>query len=376
MPSSIGTFGHLKAAAIGSSTKFAVSDVLLLTTTWLLPITEQEARVLLTKAGAGLSVAAAFAPWILLSAHQSGVPVATPPRIGFLGLRPMAEQIVPLAGLKEGLRDLGYIEGKNYVLETRVVDNDPARYPEVIRELAQLQVKLIVAASTPAAVAIHKENPAMPVVVRGPDIVGAGLAQTAAHPGGVVTGIDELLPGESRTRLRLLKQAVPTISRVAVLSSAPTDTGHATALAEAEDAATALGVTLRAFRVSATTNFDAVFADVTKDGAHAIFCLGGVLPTPVMKAIVDHAAQARLPAMYPLGAYVVLGGLMSHTYRNGEIFRAAATYVVQILRGAKPGDLPLTIWTKYYLTLNATTAASLGITLAPALLSQVDEVVK
>ena len=139
---------------------------------------------------------------------------------------------------------------------------------------------------------------------------------------------------------------------------------------------TALGVTLRAFRVSATTNFDAVFADVTKDGANAIFCLGGVLPTPVMKAIVDHAAQARLPAMYPLGDYVVLGGLMSHTYRNGEIFRAAATYVVQILRGAKPGDLPLTIWTKYYLTLNATTAASLGITLAPALLAQVDEVVK
>ena len=321
-------------------------------------------------------ITAALAPWMLLSAHQAGEPVATPPRIGYLGLRPMAEQVIPLAGLRDGLRDLGYLEGKHYVLEIRVVDNVPARYPELIRELTQLGVKLVVAPSTPAAVAIHRENPAMPVVVRGPDIVGAGLAESAAQPAGVVTGIDELLPGESETRLRLLKQAVPTISRVAVLSSAPTDTGHATALAEAEEAATALGVTLRAFRVSPTTDFDAIFADVREGGAQAPFCLGGVLPTPVMKAIVDRAAQARLPAMFPLGDYVVLGGLMSHTYRNDEIFRAVATYVDRILSGAKPGDLPLTIWSKYYLTLNVTTAATLGITLPPAFLAQVDERLK
>ena len=163
----------------------------------------------LTRVGAAVSITAALAPWMLLPAHQAGGPVATPPRIGYLGLRPMAEQLVPLAGLKEGLRDLGYVEGKDYVLEIRVVDNTPARYPELTRELTQLGVKLIVAPSTPAAVAIHKENPAMPVVVRGPDIVGAGLAKSAAHPAGVVTGIDELLPGESGTRRRLLKQIGP-----------------------------------------------------------------------------------------------------------------------------------------------------------------------
>ena len=312
----------------------------------------------------------------LLSADQrSDSADARIQRIGFLGLRPIAEQGAIIAGLKEGLRDLGYAEGKDYVLDIRVVDNNPGRYPEMVRELTQLGVKLIVTPSTPAAVAIHKENPAMAIVVRGPDIVGAGLAENASRPGGVATGIEELAPGLSQTRLRLLKQAVPRISHVAVLSSAPTDNGHAIALAEADEAAKSIGVTLRVFRVSATTNFDAIFADITSSDAQALFCLGGVLPRPVMERIVNFAAQARLPAMYPLGAYVELGGLMSHTYRNAEIFRASATYVDKILKGARPGDLPLTIWTKYYPTVNATTAATLGITLPASLLSQA-EVVK
>lgn len=312
---------------------------------------------------------------VLLSAHQrSDSPDVGIQRIGFLGLRPIAEQRVLIAGLKEGLRDLGYVEGKDYVLDIRVVDNNPGRYPEMIRELTQLRVKLIVAPSTPAAVAIHKENPTMAIVVRGPDIVGSGLAESASRPGGVATGIDELTPGESARRLRLLKQAVPTISHVAVLSSAPTDSGHATAFAEADEAAKSMGVTLRVFRVSAATNFDAIFADIASSDAQGVFCLGGVLPRPVMKRIVDLAAQARLPAMYPLGDYVELGGLMSHTYRNAEVFRAAAAYVDKILKGARPGDLPVTIWTKYYLTVNATTAAKLGITLPQSLLSQAEVV--
>ena len=292
------------------------------------------------------------------------------PRVGYLGLRPISESAVAIASLKQGLSDLGYVEGRDYALDIRVVDNDPARYPAMTRELTRLGVRLIVAPSTPSAVAIHKENPTMPIVVRGPDIVGAGLAQSAQHPGGVTTGIDELLPGESATRLGLLKQAVPSISKVAVLSSAPTDNGHATAFAEAEQAATSLGVTLRAVRVSATTDFDAVFADIRRTGEQAVFCLGGVLPTPVMQKIVDLVAEARLPAMYPMGDYVELGGLMSHTYRNEEIFRAAATYVDKILKGAKAGDLPITVWTKYYLTVRATTAARLGLTLPQAVLSQ------
>lgn len=184
----------------------------------------------------------AVVPWGLLSAEQRTGNLDVP-HIGYLGLRSLTEpgSVEVVAGLKDGLRDLGYAEGRHYVLDLRSADNDAARSPALISELTQLQVRLIVAPSTPAAVAIHKANPAMPVVVRGPDIVGAGLARTASHPGGMVTGIDEVGSGDTAKRLQLLKQAVPTISRVAVLGSAPSEAGHARAVAEAEQAAKAIG---------------------------------------------------------------------------------------------------------------------------------------
>jgi ABC transporter substrate binding protein len=142
----------------------------------------------------------ALVPIALLSAQQrSGV--SEVPRIGYIGLRPLTESAASMesiTALREGLRDLGRVEGKDYLLEVRVADNDPARYPELAAELSKLQVKLIVAASTPAAVAIHKANPTMPLVLRGPDIVGAGLADSASRPGGVTTGIDELRDPQGR----------------------------------------------------------------------------------------------------------------------------------------------------------------------------------
>jgi putative ABC transport system substrate-binding protein len=318
-----------------------------------------------------------FVPLLLVVPQQSSVPPeARVYRIGFLGLRPLAESTPLIAALKDGLRDLGYIEGKNYVLEARLANDDPSRYPELIDELTKLNVKLVVAASTPAAIAIHKRNPLMPIVVRGPDLVGAGLARSASHPGGVATGIEELSPGISDKKLRFLKQASPSISDVAVLSPAPTAGGHAIQFDEAEQTAKAIGVTLHVFRVSATTNFDEVFAEITKEHAQAILCLGGVLPRPVQRRIADFAAQHRLPAMYPARDYIDVGGLMSYAYRSPDMLRFAAAYVDKILRGAKPGDLPLTSWTKYYLTVNLKAAALLGITLPPSLVSQAEEVVR
>jgi putative ABC transport system substrate-binding protein len=297
------------------------------------------------------------------------------PRIGYLGLRPIDESaasIESITALKDGLRDLGYVEGKDYVLEVRVANNDPTRYPALTAELTKLQVKLIVAASTPAAVAIHKANPTMPVVVRGPDIIGAGLADSASRPGGVVTGIDELAAGLSDKRLRLLKQAVPTISRVAVLSSAPTEGGHLQAFAEAELAAREIGATVRPFRISASTDLAPIFAGLRGDSIDAVFCSGGVLPRPVQQRIVELAAQHRLPALYAQRGYVELGGLMSYAYRNAEMFRVAATYVDKILKGAKPGELALTIWDRHYVTVNARTASALGLMIPAAVLSQAD----
>ena len=183
--------------------------------------------MLLARTRIGVAIVAGLVLSVPLSAQQADVSRDTAvPRIGYLGLRPLTESGASIAALKDGLRDLGYVEGKDYVLDLRMADNDPTRYPELIGELTRLRVKLIVAASTPAAVAIHKVNPTMPIVVRGPDIVGAGLAESVSHPGGVATGVDELAAGLSERRLRLLKQAVPSISRVAVLSSAPTEGGH------------------------------------------------------------------------------------------------------------------------------------------------------
>lgn len=321
-------------------------------------------------------IAFVLASWGLLAEQRTGNPPV--PHIGYLGLRPLTESssIEVIAGLKEGLHDLGYAEGRDYVLDLRSADNDADRFPALISELMRLQVRLIFAPSTPAAVAIHKANAAMPVVVRGPDIVGAGLALSASRPGGMVTGIDEVGTGDTAKRLQLLKQAVPAISRVAVLGSAPSEAGHARAVAEAEQAAKEIGVTLKVFRVSATTDLDRIFVGLKSDGVDALLCSGGILPLPVVQRIVDLAARDRLPGMYPTIDYVRLGGLLSYGYRNAEMIRAAATYVDKILKGANAGDLPLTIWDRYYLTVNAKAAATFGLTLPTAFLSKADEVVK
>jgi len=319
----------------------------------------------------------ALVSWGLLSAEQQPGNLHVP-HVGYLGFRPLTESgsIEVVTALKEGLRDLGHAEGRDYVLDLRSADNDADRFPALISELTRLQVRLIFAPSTPAAVAIHKANPAMAIVVRGPDIVGAGLARTASHPGGMVTGIDEVGTGDTDKRLRLLKQAVPAISRVAVLGSAPSEAGHARAVAEAEEAAKAIGVTLKVFRVSATTDLDRIFASLRSDKVDALLCSGGILPRPIEQRIVELAARHRLPAMYPAIDYVRLGGLLSYGYRNAEMIRAAAPYVDKILKGANAGDLPLTIWDRYYLTVNAKAAAVFDLTLPTAFLSQADEVVK
>ncbi len=162
------------------------------------------------------------------------------------------------------------------------------------------------------------------------------------------------------------------MSRVAVLSSAPTESGHLQAFAEAELAAREIGATVRPIRNSATTDFARIFAGLRGDSVDAVFCSGGILPRPVQQRIVELAAHHRLPAMYPVRDYVELGGLMSYAYRNAEMFRVAATYVDKILNGAKPEEIPLTIWDRHYLTVNARTASALGLVIPAAVLSQAD----
>jgi len=325
---------------------------------------------------AGLALVT-FAFCALMAQQRDVSSNVTVHRIGFLALRPLPQIAPSLSAFKDGMRELGYLEGKDYVLEVRLANDDPTRYPALVAELSRLKVELIVAGSTPAAIAIHETNPTMPIVVgRGPDLVGAKLAESAAHPGGVVTGIEELAAGMTDKRLRFLKQAVPAIVRVAVLSPAPTQGSHALQYNEAEQTAKAIGVTLRAYRVSATSDFEKVFDDIAKDRADAILAFNGVLPRPIQERIIQLAAKHRLPAIYPARDFVEIGGLMSYGQRGPEMFRFAATYVDKIFKGAKPADLPLTPWTKLYLSVNTKTAATLDIALPPSFLSQVNDTVK
>ena len=312
-------------------------------------------------------------------AQQPETKPATAARlVGYLGLRPLAESRSTIAALQEGLRELGQVEGRDYRLEIRLADNDPSRYPVLIRELTNLEVELIVAASTPAAAAIHQVNPRMPIVVgRGPDLVGAGLASSMEHPGGAVTGIEELNAGNTAKSLRILHEAAPSATRVAVLSPAPTVDAHEMQYHEAEQAAKEMGLVLHPYRVSATTDFDAVFPLVLKDRPDALLVLGGVLPGPAIERIVQFAGSERLPAIYQHELYVDRGGLLAYAMDNVAMFRFAATYVDKILKGAKPGDLPITRWTRENaLHINSRTAEAMGITLPPSLLARAQRIIR
>jgi putative ABC transport system substrate-binding protein len=299
-------------------------------------------------------------------------------RVGFLGLRPVAEVSQHLAALRDGLRDLGYVEGENYVLEVRAADNDPGRYPALVSELTKAQVELIVTANLPAAAAIHATNPRMRIVIgQGPDILGTKLAESHNRPGGVATGIEELVPGMTDKRLRLLKEAVSTISNIAILSPAPTPGGHTLQYTEADQTAEVIGLTLRSYRVTRTSEFETVFDTIMSDGVHALVVFVGVLPRPIEKQIVQLATKHRLPAIYPDLDFIEAGGLLVHGQHKPARFRLAAAYVDKILRGAQPGDLPITYDTNpFRLVINTTAAQALGLALPHSLLSQADQILK
>ena len=328
---------------------------------------------------AGLLLAIGLAPPIpSLPAQRNVAPDATVRRVGYLGLRPMGEAATTIVALKDGLRALGRTEGRDYVLEVRLADNDASRYPGLITELTNLKVELIVAASTPAAVAIHKANPTMPIVVgRGPDIVGAGLARSLERPGGLATGIEELNAGNIDKSLRILREAAPTITRVAVLSPAPTPGAHETQYSEAEQSATQ------------TRPYAPCVPNLGNDKLSGIVPGGVEGTTPGAAGSWGRAARSRhrtnrqfarserQPAVYPHELYAERGGLIAYSADNVAMFRLAATYVDKILKGGKPGDLPLTRWTREnVLLINMRTADAMGMALPPGLLSRAGRIIR
>jgi len=276
----------------------------------------------------------------------------------------------------QGMRELGYVEGQNILVEGRFYGDRTDRLPALAAELVQLKMDVIVAGVTPAPEAAQRATSTIPIVMAmHPDPVGSGLVASLARPGGNVTGLSTLSPELVGKRLQLLKEAVPGISRVAVLSN-PTAPPQALELREAEVAARSLKVQLQVLQARAPGDFASAFSAMTKGRAGGLIALGSSMFFAHRTRIVELAAQSRLPAIYMLKEFAEAGGLMAYAPNLRESFRRAATYVDKILKGAKPADLPVEQPTKFELVINLKTAKALGLTIPQSLLLRADELIQ
>jgi putative ABC transport system substrate-binding protein len=299
-------------------------------------------------------------------------------RIGYLSIN-LAGGPHMTEGFRQGLRELGYVEGRNVVIEFRDAEGKLERLPALATELVALKVDVIVVGGTVAALAAKQATRTLPIVfVSAVDPVTDGLVASLARPGGNVTGLATLAPELVGKRLEQLKQIVPEVSQVAVLWQ-PGALGERTEKdlrKEAEFAARVLGMRLQFVEARGPDDFDRAFSDMTRARAGALTVLGSSMLINERRHLVNLAAKNRLPAVYGLREYVDAGGLMSYGPNNVDLFRGAAAYVDKILKGAKPGDLSVEQPTKFELVINLKTAKALGITIPQSVLARADEVIQ
>ncbi len=321
----------------------------------------------------GCSLGLLLAAPLAASAQQAG----KVPRVAYLSASSAASATGMVEAFRQGLRELGYVEGRNILMEYRWADGRFDRLPALAAELARLTVNVIVASNTPAALAARDATSTIPIIlVTSGDPVGSGLVASLARPGGNVTGLS-LTPtlAISGKQLELLKEAFPTVSHVAVLAN-PANPPTAHLLRETELAARALGLRLRVVQVREPKDFDDAFATMKNERVPALL----VIPDPLVNdnrgRIVAFAATNRLPAIYPYSTFVDVGGLMSYGVDLSDLNRRAATYVDKILKGAKPAELPVEQPTKFDLVINLKTVKTLGLTIPPSLLARADQVIR
>jgi len=298
------------------------------------------------------------------------------PRVGLLIPVSPASGAPHVAAFRQGLGELGYIDGTNIVLEVRFSEGRHDRLPVLASELVRLKVDVIVAGSTPGALAAKNATDTIPIViVTTGDPVARGLAASLARPGGNLTGVTTLSKELSVKQLEVLKEAVPTVTRVAILvNPANPDTGPAVKGLEA--AARVLGVQPQVVEVRDPNEFDNAFTAMSKEHAGALFVLGDPMFFTHRTRIVGLAAKSRLPAMYGHREFVDIGGLMFYGATLSDMWRRAATYVDKILKGARAGDLPIEQPMKFELVINLQTAKALDLTIPPLLLFQTTEVIQ
>ena len=304
--------------------------------------------------------------------HSGGVP-----RIGYLVVNRAEVSRGPLAAFRQGLRERGWIEGQNIVIEVRYAEGHVDQLPALVAELIGLKVDIIVTTSSSTTWAAKDATRSIPIVMGvSADALGEGLVTSLARPGGNITGMTYLIgPEIAGKHLELLKAVAPAASRVAVLAN-PANRSHANLTRELRAAARTLAVQLQVFDAGSPDQIDSSFAAMTRERAAALLVLTDSVFVGQRRRIVDLAARSKLPAMYYQREFVDAGGLISYGASLSDIYRHAATHVDKILKGAKPGDLPIEQPTKFELVINLKTAKSLGLTIPQSVLARADEVIQ
>ena len=298
------------------------------------------------------------------------------PRIGFLTVASASAIAARHEAFRQGLRELGYVEGKNIIIEYRHAEGKPDRLPAVAAELVRLKVDVIVTTGPSGTRAAKEATVTIPIVMTNDnDPVGNGFVASLARPGGNITGLATLSPELSGKRLELLKEIVPRLSRVAVLGTS-TVPGYAQALRETELAAGALAVKLQNLDVLDPKDIETAFRAASKERADAVLVLTGLIFNYQRTQVVDLAVKNRLPAIYINTVFVEDGGLMSYGVSQNDLARRAATYVDKILKGRKPADLPVEQPTKFEFIINLKAAKQIGLTISPNVLARADKVIK
>ena len=325
-------------------------------------------RKLLVVLGAGALAAS-------LDAFSQQQP-AKVPRIGLLSPDSPSDAARGHQAFRLGLRDLGWVEGKNISIEYRYAEGRRDRFPELAADLVRLKVDVIVVFAGTDAVAAQKATRAIPIVVAfAADPVDSGLAESLARPGGNVTGLSQMGTELTGKRLELLKETVPKLSRVAVLWN-PGGAGSTLNWKELQLPARQLGIQLHSLEVRSPDDFEKAFEETTRARAGALFIIGNPVISSNLKRIADFAAKSRLPSIFQSSGFADAGGLVTYGPDSADSFRRAATFVDKILKGAKPGDLPIEQPTKLELVINLRTAKALGITIPQSVLFRADRVIE
>ena len=298
-------------------------------------------------------------------------------RIGYLQTSSREQLLHLTKAFKEGMRDLGYVEGRDITFEHRFADGKPERLPALAAELVRLNVDVIVTATNPTTVAAKLATSTIPIVMaNGNDPVGAGLVASLARPGGNISGLTQDVGDELwGKRLELLKEVVPKLSRVAILWR-PSFEPNATRKKPTEEVAQKLGLVVRFTEFQEADDFKNAFASMGKERVGGVLVFGDPVAFERRAQIADFAVRSRLPTIYNIREFVEVGGLMSYGASLADQWRRAAIYVDKILKGAKPAELPVEQPMKFEFVINLKTAKQIGVTIPPNVLARADKVIK